>query len=42
MSKAIDYTEVIKSELEEKKVEEKSSEPESQNHLARKGPLEII
>lgn len=42
VSKAIDYTEVIKSGLEEKKVEEKNSESESQNHLAWKGPPEII
>lgn len=43
VSKAIDYTEVMKSGCEEKKkVEEKGFESESQNHSAWKGPPEII
>lgn len=40
VSTAIAYTEAIKSGLEEKKVEAKSSE--SHNHLAWKGSPEII
>lgn len=44
VSKAIDYTEIIKSGCEEKKkkVEEKCFESELQNHSAWKGAPEII